>query len=72
MWVPQKYELRVSFNKNAKIKTLIYNFSLMINNNGIITFYKNFNRVTIHHGWKAEKLYCDVKKEMENEKEIDW
>ena len=44
----------------------------MINNDGIITFYKNFNRVTIHHGWKAEKLYCDVKKEMENEKEIDW
>ena len=37
----------------------------MINNDRIIG-------VTIHHGWKAGKLYYDVKKEMENEKEIDW
>ena len=28
--------------------------------------------ITIHHGWEAGKLYHDVKKEMENEKEIDW
>ena len=30
-------------NKNAKIKTYIYNFSLMINNDPIITLYKNFS-----------------------------
>ena len=34
--------------------------------------YKNFIRVTIHHVWKAGKLYYDVKKEMESEKEINW
>ena len=44
----------------------------MTNNDWIITWYKNFIRVTIHHGWKAGKLYYDVKKEMENGKEIDW
>ena len=44
----------------------------MINNDRIKTLYKIFFRVTIHHGWKAGKLYYDVKKEMENEKEIDW
>ena len=27
--------------------------------------YKNFIHVTIHHSWKAGKLYYDVKKEME-------
>ena len=44
----------------------------MINSDPIITLYKNFICVTICHGWKAGKLYYDVKKEMENEKEIDW
>ena len=43
----------------------------MINNDRIITLYKNFIRVIIHHGRKAGKLYYDVKKKMENEKEID-
>ena len=43
----------------------------MINNGQIIMLFKNFIHVTIHHGWKAGKLH-DVKKEMENEKEIDW
>ena len=52
-------------NENVKIKTQIYNFSLMIKNDRIITLYKNFIRVTIHHGWKAGKLYHDVKNEME-------
>ena len=28
--------------------------------------------ITIHHGWKAGKLYYDKKKEIENEKETDW
>ena len=37
-----------------------------------MTLYKNFFCVTIHHGWKAENSYYDVKKKMENEKEIDW
>ena len=32
----------------------------------------NVEMITIHHGWKAEKLFYNVKKEMENEKEIDW
>ena len=40
----------------------------MIKNDQIITLYKNFFRVTIHHGWKAGKLYYDVKNEMEIEK----
>ena len=44
----------------------------MINNDWIIMLYKNLNHVTIHHGWKAGKLYYDIKKKMENEKEIDW
>ena len=43
----------------------------MINNDQIIKLYKNFIRVTIRHTSKAGKLYYDVKKEMENEKEID-
>ena len=43
----------------------------MINNDRIITSYKNFIRVTIHHGRKAGKLCYDVKKKMGNEKEID-
>ena len=42
----------------------------MIKNDRIIT-YKNLIRVTIHHVYKAGKLYYDVKKEMKNEKEID-
>ena len=58
-------------NKNAKTKTQIYNFSLMINNKQIITLYQNFFGVTVHHSWKAGKLYYDVKKEIENEKEIN-
>ena len=49
----------------------MYNFSLVINNSQIIMLYKNFFCDTIHHGWKAGKLCYDVKKEMENEKEID-
>ena len=44
----------------------------MINNDRIITLHKNFICVTIHHGWKSGKLHYDVKKEMENEKDIDW
>ena len=28
--------------------------------------------ITIHHGWKAGKLYNGIKKEMENEREIGW
>ena len=44
----------------------------MISNERIITLYKNFFRITIYHGWKAEKIFYDVKKEIENEKEIDW
>ena len=51
-------------NKNAKIKTKIYNFSLMINNYQIIMLYKSSICITIHHAWKAGKLYYDVKKEM--------
>ena len=43
----------------------------MINNNRIITLYKNFIRITAHHGYKARKSYYEVKKEMENEKEIN-
>ena len=43
----------------------------MINNDRIITLSKNFIRVIIHHSWEVGKLYCDVKKKMENEKEID-
>ena len=31
-----------------------------------------FFRITNHHGWKAGKLYYGVKKEIKNEKEIDW
>ena len=41
----------------------------MMNNDRIITSYKSFTCITIHHGWKAGKLYDDIKKEMENEKE---
>ena len=37
----------------------------MINNDQIITLYKKFICVTIHHGWKAGKLYYDVKNEMD-------
>ena len=59
-------------NKNAKIKKWIYDFPLMMNNDRIIMFYKSFTCITIQHGWKAGKLYDDIKKEMENEKEIDW
>ena len=44
----------------------------MINNNPIKKLCKNFIRVTIYHSWKAWKLYYDIKKEIENEKEIDW
>ena len=43
----------------------------MINNEQIITQYKISFCVITHHGWKAGKLYYDIKKEMENEKEID-
>ena len=43
----------------------------MINNYQIIILYKIFICVTIYHGWKAGKLYYDVKEEIENEKEID-
>ena len=39
--------------------------SLMINYDWIITLYNDFIHVTIYHGWKARKLYCDIKKEME-------
>ena len=56
-------------NKNPKIKTQIYNFSLMIKNERIITLFKNFfTSLSI----TVEKQENDVKKEMENEKEIDW
>ena len=34
--------------------------------------YKKFIHVTIHHSWKAGKLYYDVMKEIKSEKEIDW
>ena len=44
----------------------------MINNGRIIMLYENFIWITIYHGWKAGKLYYDLKKEMENEEEIDW
>ena len=34
----------------------------MINNDQIIMLYKSFNHITNQHGWKAGKLYYDVKK----------
>ena len=37
----------------------------MMNNDSMITLYKNFIRVTIHHGSKAGKLFYDVMNKME-------
>ena len=54
-------------NKNLDLQLFINN-KQWANNNVILEFF----RVTIHHSWKARRLYYDVKKEMENEQEIDW
>ena len=40
-------------------------------NNDLKMLHKNFIHIPIHHDWKAGQLYYNVKKEMENEKEID-
>ena len=37
----------------------------MINNDRIIRYNANFIRILFHHGWKAGKLYYDVKKEIQ-------
>ena len=46
----------------------------MTNNDQLLMLWSTINveMITVHHGWIAEKLYYNVKKEMENEEEIDW
>ena len=43
----------------------------MTNNDQVITFVRILLASPIHRGSKAGKLYYDVKKEKENEKEIN-